>query len=364
YWGIPIPAFYDTNTGKTCADETVAQRVADVVREHGSNVWFDDENWPIEKLLPDEFRPDEFKGATLAKMNDIFDVWFESGASHRGVVLAESELQGGEELFRPADLYLEGDDQHRGWFQVSLILGTATQGISPFRNCLTSAFVVDEKGEKGSKSKGNIFAIDEGCNTIGADLFRLYFASVDTSSPIPVTMDLVREKASNSYRNLRNTIRVLLGNLSDFNPASDSVSELMEIDRWALSRLSACVADVRAAMDKFEFHVAMRRITDFTNVEMSAFYIDVTKDRLYCDGASSASRRSGQTAMYQIASALIRMLAPICAHTADEAWAYLPHRDEGQWSVHLADYPKADDYARDEALEADFARLLKVKEEV
>jgi isoleucyl-tRNA synthetase len=367
YWGIPIPAFVDSETGKVCCDATVAQRVADTVRQHGSDVWFDDGNWPVEKLLPDEFRPAEFKGRKLAKMADIFDVWFESGASHRGVVLAEKELR--EEgtpdtKFRPADLYLEGDDQHRGWFQVSLILSTATQGVSPFRQCLTSAFVVDEKGEKGSKSKGNIFAIDYGCNQVGADLLRLYFASVDTSSPIPVTLDLVRDKTSGPYRTLRNTIRILLGNLGGFDPAKHSVAaaDMLEIDRWALSRLRKCVEEVTAATEKYEFHVATRILVDFSNLELSAFYVDVTKDRMYCDGKDSVRRRSGQTAMHAIASAVIRMLAPICPHTADEAWAHLPGAVDAHWSVHLAAYPKAGDFVHEEALESRYAAILKLRE--
>lgn len=368
YWGIPIPGFIDPATGRTLGDTPehikVARRIADVVREHGSDVWYDEENWPSDKLLPDEFRPDEFKGVALEKMTDIFDVWFESGASHRGVVIAEDELD------FPADLYLEGDDQHRGWFQVSLILATATQGQNAYKQCLTSAFVVDEKGQKGSKSKGNIFAIDWGCNKIGADLLRLYFASVDTSSPIPVTLELVQEKTSGLYRTLRNTIRVMLGNLDGFDPAEHSVKDrdLFEIDRWALSRLSACVADVTAAMDRYEFHVATRRLVDFCNLDLSAFYIDVTKDRLYCDQPEGARRRSGQTAMHQIVSAVIRMLAPLCPNTADEAWSNLPgvnvESADNDWSVHLADYPEAKDFDRDEKLEARYAKLLKVKEDV
>jgi len=368
FWGIPIPGFVDPATGKTLGNSPehikVARRIADVVREHGSDVWYDEENWPIEKLVPDEFRPDEFKGVALEKMTDIFDVWFESGSSHRGVVIAEDELT------FPADLYLEGDDQHRGWFQVSLILSTATQDKNAYKQCLTSAFVVDEKGQKGSKSKGNIFAIDWGCDRIGADLLRLYFASVDTSSPIPVTLELVQEKTSGLYRTLRNTIRVLMGNLDGFNPSEHAVkdSELLEIDRWALSRLSACIADVTAAMDRYEFHVATRRLVDYCNIDLSAFYIDVTKDRLYCDAPTGARRRSGQTAMHRIVSAVIRMLAPLTPNTAEEAWGNLPGVDQASadnaWSVHLADYPQASEFQRDEKLEARYSQLLKVKEDV
>jgi len=373
YWGIPIPAFVDKETGKVCSSTQVSRRIADVVREHGSDVWYDLPNWPCQKLLPDEFRPEEFRGRSLARMNDIFDVWFESGASHRGVVAQEAELGNGPNAksFRPADLYLEGDDQHRGWFQVSLILSTATKGVSPFKQCLTSAFVVDEKGEKGSKSKGNIFAIDWGCNQVGADLLRLYFATVDTSSPIPVTLDLVRDKTSNPYRTLRNTIRVLLGNLDGFNPATQSVeyARMLEIDRWALSRLAACVEDVTAAWERYEFHVGTRRLVDFCNLELSAFYIDVTKDRMYCHGRDSHVRRSGLTAMREIASSLIRLLAPVCPHTADEAWSHLAGVDHSrEWSVFLSDagWPVSGIglLQRDEALEAKYTTALGIRTEV
>ncbi len=372
YWGIPIPAFRDPETGRVCAGTSVARRIADVVREHGSDVWYDLENWSAERLLPDEHRPEEFRGKPLERMNDIFDVWFESGASHRGVVAAESELGNGtgKKDFRPADLYLEGDDQHRGWFQVSLILSTATQGVSPFRQCLTSAFVVDEKGQKGSKSKGNIFAIDWGCEQVGADLLRLYFASVDTSSPIPVTLDLVRDKTSGSYRTLRNTIRVLLGNLDGFDPATQSVEyeRMLEIDRWALSRLAACVEDMTKSWERYEFHVATRRLVDFCNLELSAFYIDVTKDRMYCHGRDSHVRRSGLTAMHAIVSALIRLLAPVCPHTADEAWSYLPGRSEDEWCVLLSSegWPASGRglLRRDLALEESMEAVLTARESV
>ncbi len=361
YWGIPIPAFRDQENGKLCIDQKVVNRIADLVREHGSDIWFDDENWPVEKLLPDQFRAPEFRGRPLSKMMDIFDVWFESGASHRGVVLAEDELR------FPADLYLEGDDQHRGWFQVSMILATATQNTTPFKECLTSAFVVDEKGQKGSKSKGNIFAIDWGCEQVGADLLRLYFASVDTSSPIPVTLELVREKTAGLYRTLRNTLRVMLGNLNDFDPEKDllEMDQLSELDGWVLSRLHSCIQEVSEAMERYHFHVASRRFIDFCNRELSAFYIDVTKDALYCESQDSKTRRSIQSALYYLSEAIIKLLAPFCPHTADEAWALFPQRKgRNLWSVQLESYPRAEAYIRKPELEAGYEEFFKAKAEI
>ncbi|NUQ33696.1 MAG: isoleucine--tRNA ligase [Planctomycetaceae bacterium] len=360
FWGIPIPAFIEPESGKVCISEQALDHVIGLVREHGTDIWFDDANWPAEKLLPDSARPDEFKGKKLNKLYDIFDVWFESGASHRSVVLKEPELR------FPADIYLEGDDQHRGWFQVSLLLSVATQGVAPFKQCLTHAFVVDEKGEKASKSKGNMFPIDEGCNEVGGDLFRLYFASIDTSSPVPVTLNLIRDKTSGMYRTLRNTMRVMLGNLNDFNPEQNAIdsSKMVEIDRWALSRLCATVEAYTAAMEKYEFHNAIRALVDFCNVELSAFYIDVTKDRMYCDAPNSDERRSAQTTMYHLTSAIARMLAPICPHTADEVWSFLPGTGGAKWSVHLAKLPLASDFKRENALEDNYKRVAMIRAEV
>ena len=358
YWGIPIPALMDPESGQVCMTKDTLEHIISLVGKEGSNVWFDDEKWPVEKLLPDDKRPEEFKGKKLEKMFDIFDVWFESGASHRSVVLKE------EELHFPADLYLEGDDQHRGWFQVSMILSTATQGVSPFKQCVTNAFVVDEQGEKASKSKGNMFAIDEGCDQVGGDLMRLYFSSIDTSSPVPVTMQLMREKTSNIYRTLRNTMRVLLGNLHDYDPEQHFAApeKLLEIDRWALSRLSSVLTEYIAAFERYEFHTATRLLVDFCNLDLSAFYVDATKDRIYCDAADSESRRSGQTTMYQLVNALARILAPICPHTADEVWSFLP--GDKPWSVHLADFPAPEDYQRAEGLEKKYTEAQRVRAEV
>ena len=360
-WGIPIPAFFDVETGETCMDVETVDRVVKLVEEHGSNVWYDDANWPVDKLLPDDVRPDKFKGRKLAKMDDIFDVWFESGASHRAVMLADPDLK---DKF-PAGLYLEGDDQHRGWFQVSLILSVATQGVSPFKQCLTSAFVVDENGEKGSKSKGNIWPIDKGVRDLGADLIRLYFASVNTSEPIPVTYDLVRG-ASDGYRKLRNTWRTLVANLFDFDPAKDAVAadQLTPLDQWALSRTAALVENVTSLWERYEFHHATRALVHFCTVDLSAQYIDVCKDALYCEAKTGPERRRIQTVYWQVADVLARLMAPVLVHTVEEMWEFLPKLEGEPASAHLALWPKLSDLLQSRPkLDARFRLLFRIKAE-
>ncbi|GIK51093.1 MAG: isoleucine--tRNA ligase [Planctomycetota bacterium] len=361
YWGIPIPAFRVKETGEVVLTRETNKRVVELVRQHGSNVWFDDVNWPAEKLLPPEVAA-KYKGKTLEKMGDIFDVWFEAGSSFQAVMREDAELK---DKF-PANMYLEGDDQHRGWFQVSLILSVATTGVSPFKHCLTCAFVVDEKGEKGSKSKGNMWPIDQGCKDLGADLIRYYFASLDTSSPVPVTYKLI-QAAGDGYRKVRNTFRALAGNLFDFDPARHAVTpdKLQQLDRWVLSRADALIAAVTAAVDRYEFHVALREITQFCNVTLSAQYIDVCKDVLYCEAADSPKRRSAQTACWAVAGLLVRMLAPVLVHTSDEMWEFLPKAPGDPQSVHLASWPSSGDGQRhiDLDLERRFDLTFKVKAE-
>nr|MBP9893018.1 isoleucine--tRNA ligase [Planctomycetota bacterium] len=339
YWGIPIPAFRVKETGEVLLTKETNKRVVELVRQYGSNVWFDDVNWPAEKLLPPEVAA-KYKGKTLEKMGDIFDVWFEAGSSFQAVMREDAELK---DKF-PAGMYLEGDDQHRGWFQVSLILSVATTGKSPFQDCLTCAFVVDERGEKGSKSKGNMWPIDQGCKDLGADLIRYYFASLDTSSPVPVTYKLIQE-AAEGYRKIRNTFRALVGNLFDFVPEKHAVAynDLLEEDQWILAAAYThfFAADgALAAYDRYEFHEAVKRISLFCTVPLSAQYLDISKDRLYCEGQDSRLRRSAQTACWQAAELICRFVAPILVHTADEMWEHLPKFAGREESVHLSSWPK------------------------
>ncbi|MCA8916745.1 MAG: isoleucine--tRNA ligase [Planctomycetes bacterium] len=367
YWGIPIPAFMDEGSGKVCMSQATVDRVISLVAEHGSNVWYDDANWPVEKLLPDEVRPDEFKGRKLKKMEDIFDVWFESGSSFQAVMRTDADLKDkalveGNRTTH-SGMYLEGDDQHRGWFQVSLILSVATTGVAPFRDCLTCAFVVDEKGEKGSKSKGNMWPIDQGCRDLGADLVRLYFASIDTSSPVPVTYDLIRG-AGDSYRKLRNTWRTLVANLFDFDPAQDAVAadKLSQLDRWALSRTAQLVEDVTACFERYEFHHAMRALVQFCTVELSSQYIDVCKDDLYCEAATAPRRRAIQTVYWQVANVIAKFMAPVTVHTAEEMWQYMPKPETE--SVHLALWPKVEGLlVRKPELDKRFKLMFRMKAE-
>ncbi len=341
YWGIPIPAFQDTVTGEVVSDLETLDHVVSLVEKHGSNVWFDEANWPVEKLVPAKHARRK-----LVKMNDIFDVWFEAGSSFNAVMRTDHELA--DKPYRDGDytahsaMYLEGDDQHRGWFQVSLILSVATSGQSPFHDCLTSAFVVDEKGEKGSKSKGNIWAIDQGVKDLGADLIRLYFASVDTSSPVPVTYNLIKTHGE-AYRKLRNTWRGLVSNLFDFEPAKHALvyDALLPLDRWALSQAAAVVHAMTEAFERYEFHTGLRELTHFCNVTLSAQYMDLCKDRLYCEAANSVARRSAQTTYWLLADMIVRLIAPVCVHTAEEMWRFLPKLEREPESVHMASWPVA-----------------------
>ncbi|MCC6573954.1 MAG: isoleucine--tRNA ligase [Planctomycetes bacterium] len=370
YWGIPIPAYRVKETGEVLCNESTNARVTELVLKHGSDIWYDDVNWPVEKLLPPDIAA-KYQGKTVTKMADIFDVWFEAGSSFKAVMGADPELatrRYSEGDFKShSAMYLEGDDQHRGWFQVSLILSVATTGKSPFRDCLTTAFVVDEKGEKGSKSKGNMWPLDQGCRDLGADLIRYYFATIDTSSPVPVTYKLI-QNAGEGYRKIRNTFRALVGNLFDFDPAHHRVlpQNLLPLDRWVLSRAGALVADFTAAMERYEFHVAMRELTQFCNVTLSAQYIDVIKDRLYCEAATSNSRRSAQTACWLLADLMTRLLAPVCVHTADEMYDFKPKAPDSPASVHLRPWPKVSDgvFVRDEALDQSFALAFAAKAEI
>ncbi len=370
YWGIPIPAFRVKATGEVLLTNETNAHVMALVERHGSNIWFDDANWPAEKLLPPALAA-KYQGKTIEKLGDIFDVWFEAGSSFQSVMRTVAGLK---DMAFPRDdgksphaaMYLEGDDQHRGWFQVSLILSVATTGVSPFRDCLTCAFVVDEKGEKGSKSKGNMWPIDQGVKDLGADLIRLYFASLDTSSPVPVTYKLI-QAGGETYRKLRNTYRALVSNLFDYNPNTDALAyaDLLPLDQWALSQCAATVETVTAALERYEFHAAMRALHDLANVTLSSQYIDLRKDALYCEAATSNARRSAQTAYWVLADTLTRLLSPVLVHTVEDMWQHLPKQQGTPASAHLALWPVAGEgyLRRDSALDSKFRVLLQVKAE-
>ncbi|MCX6892605.1 MAG: class I tRNA ligase family protein, partial [Verrucomicrobia bacterium] len=332
-WGVPIPAFYDAE-GNPILDAQIVRNAAALVEQHGSNVWF-------EKTAADlwaALKPEDWKGpAPVAKSNDTLDVWIDSGSSSRSVLMRRPELSHASRITDhaspgwQADMYLEGSDQHRGWFQSSLLLSLAGNGAAPFKTVLTHGFMVDADREKISKSKQGQGAYEKPqtaeayVKKWGADVVRLWVASQDFRNDIIVSEERIKTVAE-TYRGLRNTLRYQLSNLYDYDPAKDAVPDdkLTALDRWILGEFSLLEQDVIAAYDRFEFHVVYQRISQFVAVELSAIYHDVVKDRLYTDPANSLRRRSTQTALHRMVAGLCRMLAPILAFTADEAWEFVP----------------------------------------
>jgi len=354
-WGLPIPAFFCESCGAVHIEPHTIRHVAKVFRQKGSTSWFE---LPAAEFLPPGTKCAKCGAASFRKETDIFDVWFESGSSHRAVCRQEPEL------LWPADLYLEGTDQHRGWFQLSLIVGVTAENAAPYRTVLTHGFVIDDKGQKMSKSLGNFISVEDALKEFGAEIVRLWVSSVNFRDDIGVSRELIG-KMSDAYRRIRNTFRYLLGNLSDFDPAGDAVSDdaLLEIDRWALAELAKLVAEVTRAYENYQFHRVYHVVHNFCVVEMSSFYLDILKDRLYCEGNASPERRAAQTVLYRVLSSLVRILAPVLVHTCEEVWSMMPGGKDTP-SVHLALWPAVDEAHVDEALAARWERMIQVRDEV
>jgi isoleucyl-tRNA synthetase len=356
-WGVPIPALGCTSCQAQLLTAETVRHFRDLFRSEGADVWF---SWPVERLLPPGAVCPQCGGASFRKEGDILDVWFESGSSHRAVLSQDFELG------YPAFMYLEGSDQHRGWFQSSILTAVGTNGTAPFETVLTHGFVVDEQGRKIAKSLGNYIPADEMTNKYGADVLRLYVASMDYADDISVSERGIKEM-SDAYRKIRNTFRYLLGNLEDyrqFDPNGMGAAGLHEIDRWMLGQLNKVIRDVRTAYERFEFYRAHQRIYQFCAVELSSFYLDVLKDRLYADAATSADRRAAQFVLARLHDHLTRLLAPIIPHTAEELWDYVPGATEKAVSVHLAEFPAADPQWDDDARDARWDELKKLREYV
>ncbi len=316
-WGVPIPIFFCKECGEPHIDKEAMQAVADIFREKGSDAWYE---LDASAFLPEGTKCKKCGCTEFDKEKDIMDVWFDSGSSHAAV------LKNRDYLKWPADLYLEGADQYRGWFQSSLLTAVATSGCAPYKAVLTHGWVVDGEGRKMSKSLGNGIDPQEVVDQYGADILRLWVASSDYHVDIRISKDILKQ-LSEAYRKIRNTARYILGNLNDFNPDEDMVemSELLDIDKWALYKLNELIDKVKAGYDSFEFHQVYHAIHNFCVVDMSNFYLDVLKDRLYTEKAQSSKRRAAQTAMYIILDSLTRMIAPILAYTSDEIWKFMPH---------------------------------------
>jgi isoleucyl-tRNA synthetase len=354
-WGVGIPVFY--YQGQPVMTKESMGAVYDLTLREGSDAWF--EKSPLEILGPDFVCPYGGDVAEYTKETDVLDVWFDSGSTCRAV------LEHRPELHFPADVYLEGSDQHRGWFNSSLMVGVSTRGVAPFKQVISHGFLLDEKGRAMSKSMGNGIAPAQVVEQYGADVLRLWVATIDYFEDVRFGFNILKQTAE-GYRKIRNTLRYLLGALSDFTPGQNAVAPeaLQEIDRWALDRLQRVAADVTAGYESYQFVKVTRALLDFCSIDLSSFYFDVLKDRLYASAPDDQVRRSSQTALYEIASVLTRLIAPILPHTAEETWQLLPGGRDNSPTVELTVFPTADPFWMDDTLAEKWHTVLRVRDDV
>jgi isoleucyl-tRNA synthetase len=352
-WGVPIPVFYCQACDEPIADPKIVNHVADIFAKETADAWY---ARPESELLPEGFVCPKCNGADFRKETDILDVWFDSGSSCVAV------LESRENLRFPADIYLEGGDQFRGWFNSSLMCGLAAHDRSPYKNLITHGWVVDGEGKKQSKSLGNVTAPIEIINKSGADVLRLWAAAVDYTEDMRCS-DEILQRVTDAYRKFRNTLRYALGNLDSFNPDSDKVAfqEMLEIDRWALASFDEAAKKVLQAYEDYNFQIVYQTLYNLVTVTLSARYFDIIKDRLYIFAPNSVERRSAQTALYEITDKMCRLLAPILVFTADEAFENLPHQKFA--SVHLAEFPKTSG-ADNSQLLSEWERIFSIRDEV
>ncbi len=359
HWGLPIPVFYCDDCKKPiCNDETIA-RVSELFTEHGSNIWYEK---TAAELLPEGFACPHCGGKHFTQETDTLDGWFDSGSTHFSV------LGDNPDLTWPADLYLEGADQYRGWFQSSLLTAVGARGKAeaPYKTVLTHGWVVDGEGKAMHKSAGNVIAPSEMIKKYGGDLVRLWVASSDYRVDVRVS-DPIFKQLSDTYRKIRNTVRILIADLADFDPNTDALpfDELYEIDRWIIAAMNDLTRQVRRSYNTFEFHPIAHSISNFCTTELSKLYIDITKDRVYTERADSAARRSAQTAMYFVLSGLVRLLAPILAFTAEEMWQAIPHvASDVKESVFLNDMPAYDEALTFPTVTEKWNRLFEMRDDV
>ena len=352
-WGVPLPIFYAENGEAIITPETI-DHVAKLFREHGSNVWFERDT---KDLLPEGFTHPGSPNGEFTKETDIMDVWFDSGSSHQGVLVEREELR------YPADLYLEGSDQYRGWFNSSLTTSVAMNGHAPYKGILSHGFTLDGKGRKMSKSLGNTIDPVKVMNQMGADVLRLWASSVDYTADVRVSDENFRQ-VSEVYRKIRNTVRFLHGNVSDYNPAEHRVvyEDLRSVDQYMYLRLQQLIETVRNAYERYEFSTIYHAVNNFCTVDLSSFYLDIAKDVVYIEGYDHADRRAMQTVMYDTLVALVQLIAPILPHTAEEMWEHLEY--ETAESVQLTDMPEAETLPNAEALETRFEQLMNLRADV
>lgn len=355
-WGVPIPIFYCEDCNEHLVNDDTINAVADLFAKEGSDAWW---AHSAEEILPQGTKCPKCGGTHFRKESDIMDVWFDSGSSHAAVCKTRPELAW------PADMYLEGSDQHRGWFQSSLLTSVATEGKAPYRAVLTHGYVVDGEGRKMSKSVGNTVAPQEVIAQYGADIIRLWAASSDYKADIRISKEILKQ-LSEVYRKIRNTIRYILGNTNDFNYETDKVEfkDMLELDRWALMHMQLLKKEVSAAYESYDFHVLYHAIHNFCSVEMSSYYLDILKDRLYAYKADSFERRSAQTAMYEIMLDLVVMIAPVLSFTMEEVWQFMKKTASMPESVFMMPWPECKEEYIDEALESKWDNFIEIRSEI
>jgi isoleucyl-tRNA synthetase len=352
-WGVPIPVFYAENNEPILTEETIAH-VSKLFREHGSTVWFERE---AKDLLPEGFTHEDSPNGRFSKETDIMDVWFDSGSSHQAV------LDERDDLVYPADLYLEGSDQYRGWFNSSLTTSVAINGHAPYKGVLSHGFTLDGEGRKMSKSIGNVIDPAKVMNQLGADILRLWVASVDYTADVRVS-DSNFKQVAEVYRKIRNTFRFLHGNVTDFHPQTDRVAyeDLREVDQYMYMKLQELIDTVRKAYDKYDFASVYHAVNNFVSSDLSSFYLDIAKDVVYIEGQDQLHRRAMQTVMYDTLIALLKLTTPLLPHTTDELWVFLTHETEE--SVQLTDFPEATTHESFGALRSKYQQLMLVRDDV
>ena len=355
-WGVPIPAVYCRKCNRAVLTQELCNHVAAIFEKEGSDAWF---IRPVDELVPVTLTCPDCAGHDFAREEDILDVWFDSGVSWASVVERDPRLGG------RADLYLEGSDQHRGWFHTALLTSLATRGRAPYDSVLTHGFTLDGKGRKMSKSLGNVIAPQEIMKKSGAEILRLWVAAEDFREDVRIS-DEILSRLVEAYRRLRNTARFLISNLYDFEPDKDAVqtAQLDEMDRWILQRTQNVLSRCREAYDNYEFHAVYHTLNNFCSVDLSAQYLDIVKDRLYCEGTRSNTRRAAQTTLYRILDTLVHLMAPILSFTAEEIWNYMPDKERRAGSVFLSRIPEPDASLGDPQLAEKWDRIFRERSEV
>ena len=356
-WGVPIPVFYCEDCGEIIVTPQTIENVANIFEKESSDAWV---KYEAKDLLPQGFTCPNCGKNHFTKETDIMDVWFDSGITWRAVVENRKEELGEA----PVEMYLEGSDQHRGWFQSSLLTAVATKGIAPYKSVLTHGFVMDGEGKKMSKSIGNVVAPQEVIKVYGTDVLRLWAASVDYRNDSKIGETIIKQLVE-IFKKTRNTARFLLGNIYDFDPAVDAVpyEELNNLDKFALHKLNTLIKNVTEAFEAYEFYKYFQQLQNFAAVDLSSFYLDIVKDRLYTQGKKSKSRRACQTVLYTILQTLVRLLVPVMPHQAEDIWKNTPEcQRQGLESILLSDWPKYDEKLNNEKLEEDFLKILKLRE--